>query len=150
MSNDVRIYGCFPKPKGANEQKSSGKNDILYTFQLENLRTGTALSHRFLICKLLSFLWQFLNSALHSKHQNKYLFTNSLLWFWRMSLLMLCVLSLRRMERTQLYDVSPVSYKCTVYTYLVCIASEFYRVLLRQPHFRKLSSRRFLFLEPIL
>jgi hypothetical protein len=46
VSNYVRIRGCFPKPKGVREQKCPGKkNDIRYTFKLENLWTGTTLSN---------------------------------------------------------------------------------------------------------
>jgi hypothetical protein len=130
-----------------SEKESASKN-VRDTFKLENLQTGTALSNYvFSFVNYCPFLWQLRNSTLNSKQQNVHLFTNSLLWFWRMSLLMLHVLPLRRMERAQLYDVSPVSYKCTIC--LVCTASEFYGVLFRQPHFRRLFSRSFLFLEPI-
>jgi hypothetical protein len=123
LSNDVRIRGCFFEGKRSPRAKKFGKK--LHTVHISTGKLTnwySIIKLCFLVCKLLSFLWQLLNSTLHSKHQNKYLFTNSLLWFWRMSLLMLYVLPLRRVERAQLCAVSPVSYKCTIY--LVCTYSQ--------------------------
>ena len=38
INNDVKIRGCFSKPKGVHKQESLGNTSVLYRYEIYHLR----------------------------------------------------------------------------------------------------------------